>query len=697
MQSFPETTYMTAAILTKKETAFVLWKAASTAMPPALVIGQLQEGTPITLVNEKVLPLQPDPAFPDLWSVNASDCNLQEGTVYHYWFEVNDARSGHGAQRIRITDPVACMVDWRLLARRPAGAAFTDDDRFPAAVILFKNGRLLCCDAGGEQYVLDSDNSLEHLPANNRLVIYELPTAWTHDSTVGEREVGVGSFCDVTALIDPDAAALNFTELDIVQKGRQYLVELGINAIELLPPADSYYNREWGYGTTNFFAPDADLGTGPNYSWPAPNRDLQALVRAAHTYGIRFFVDAVTGFARTNAYEAAGPDDFFIFDPQQHGNDPDAHDSRGGFRNGWGSSLFRYAHFVNGYDPLSGQTAPICPARQYMKASLVHWINHFHIDGVRMDSIETVANWDFVQEYKDTGWQAWRGRFSGLATADAINQRFLVVGEELTEPLALLHQQRLDGIWHENFKRYVRCALLGEVAGGTGSFEETVQKMIDCRQFGFTDLSQAVIYLTSHDVEGYRNERLYNFLNNNGVADTEKRIKLGFVCLLTAVGIPMILAGEEFADQHDLFDAKGNVDQAGGKQVDPVNFSRAEDDWRKRIRECVSRLTALRASNPALAVNETSFLHADFAGGKRVMAWMRGDPASGNIVIVVANFSDFGTENPALPGAEYIVPNWPITPTGKTWREVTKDRPVPPDWVGREPLYPWEAKVYALV
>jgi len=50
--------------------------------------------------------------------------------------------------------------------------------------------------------------------------------------------------------------------------------------------------------------------------------------------------------------------------------------------------------------------------------------------------------------------------------------------------------------------------------------------------------------------------------------------KLAFACLLTAVGIPMILAGEEFADQHDRFDSHGNVSQDGGKQVDPVDFSR---------------------------------------------------------------------------------------------------------------------------
>ena len=48
------------------------------------------------------------------------------------------------------------------------------------------------------------------------------------------------------------------------------------------------------------------------------------------------------------------------------------------------------------------------------------------------------------------------------------------------------------------------------------------------------------------------------------------------------------------------------------------------------------------------------------------------------------------------PGAEYVVPGWPATPAGEQWREVTQDRDRAAEWVGREPLFPWEAKVYAL-
>jgi hypothetical protein len=62
--------------------------------------------------------------------------------------------------------------------------------------------------------------------------------------------------------------------------------------------------------------------------------------------------------------------------------------------------------------------------------------------------------------------------------------------------------------------------------------------------------------------------------------------------------------------------------------------------------------------------------------------------------VVVANFSDFTT--PPSPSAEYVVRNWPATPPGRTWREISQERDVPPEWIGREPIFAWEAKIYTL-
>ena len=300
-----------------------------------------------------------------------------------------------------------------------------------------------------------------------------------------------------------------------------------------------------------------------------------------------------------------------------------------------------------------------------------------------LSSVNNVADWNFVQEFKELARSAWQ-------QAGGAADKFLVVGEELGVPLALITQRRLDGLWNEEFKRMLRSAILGQNSQREPSFEWTVRKTIDCRLLGFSDGAEAINYVGSHDVEGFRNERIFNFLVNNGVPLTEERIKLAFACLFTAVGVPMILAGDEFADQHDL-----SVSHPP-KQRDAVNFERLDEPFRRRIVEYVARLVKFRASSDALAVNDTDFIHVDFNDGKRVICWRRGQSGSDQQVVVVANFSDFKSMGPSGQ-AEYRVPNWPQTPAGKKWREITQQRDIPAEWIAREPIFAWEAKVYALM
>ena len=314
-----------------------------------------------------------------------------------------------------------------------------------------------------------------------------------------------------------------------------------------------------------------------------------------------------------------------------------------------------------------------------MKLHIAHWIDYYRVDGLRLDSVNNVGNYDFLQEFKDYARALWQER--GGAT-----EKFLVVGEELSVPLSLVQQNRLDGLWNERFKQILRRVILGKNAFGEESFEWSVRKLIDCRLLGFSDGSQAVNYITSHDVEGYGNERLYNYLESNGIINKEKYIKLAFVCLLTAVGIPLIFAGEEFADKHDL-----SPEEVKDKQVDPVNYERFKDAWRKDIFNYVARLVRWRTTAKALAINDTEFIHVDFNEGKRVVVWQRG--FGEQLVIVVANFSEYGSPD----GAEYIIPNWPMLPPNKQWWEVTQERAVDPDKAGKEPIFPWEAKVYSLI
>ena len=136
------------------------------------MIGRFQPGNPSGFVDQQRFDLRAAPVSADLWELPAAECNLVDGRVYHYWFEVSDTNPyrDHGPTPARIlcTDPTAWSVDWRLRAPRPAGT-YSEDDRDPAAVVKFEGGQLIPCDPGGEIADFGGDADPATLPPNNRL------------------------------------------------------------------------------------------------------------------------------------------------------------------------------------------------------------------------------------------------------------------------------------------------------------------------------------------------------------------------------------------------------------------------------------------------------------------------------------------------------------------------------------------------
>jgi pullulanase len=386
-------------LLARRATHFLLWRPNASSTPPRLIIGKFLAGNPPTLANERQLALTADPSVDGLWQIAASDCALADGDIVHYWFEVDDTRP-HRPQpgQVRCTDPAAHTVDWRLTA---------ESGEQPAAVLQFLAGRLVACDPSGQRADFSMDVPLDQLPPNNALVIYELPTAWTRAQEQGQLERSVGTFRDVRALVDETAGGANFEGLAVLAQGRSYLNELGVNALELLPPADSFFKREWGYDTAHYFAPDHDLGFPEGNSSSTANADIASLIVSCHQHGIRFFVDVVMAFSRAEPYQAIDFDDFCIEDPNANHDDPDAltsgrSDGHRDIRDGFGSTLFRYTRALSApaYDPMTGANTVTVPARQHMHTYLTRWMRDFRIDGIRMDSAENVANWDFVGDFK---------------------------------------------------------------------------------------------------------------------------------------------------------------------------------------------------------------------------------------------------------------------------------------------------------
>jgi pullulanase len=230
-----------ADILDRKQTHFVLWRPTTFTTAPKLVLGELTPGNPPKLTDVRHVPMTIVKGLTGLWEIAATECQLTDGRVYHYWFEVQDSSAGAQPKSVvGCTDPIAFAVDWRLFPPD------TSDNPQPAAVVKREQGRLQACDPGGEVVRFKKEAKPDSLPANSRLVIYELPTAWAMSRALNENHLDLGTFQDVRALVDETVGGANFHGLNLLRPGYSYLCDLGVNALELLPPADSSFKTCMG-------------------------------------------------------------------------------------------------------------------------------------------------------------------------------------------------------------------------------------------------------------------------------------------------------------------------------------------------------------------------------------------------------------------------------------------------------------------
>ncbi len=477
---------------------------------------------------------------------------------------------------------------------------------------------------------------------NHQLVIYEMPMRWMESAPEKARQVGLGTFEKVV-----------FAHLD-------RLKSLGINAIELLPVQDSPDTLNWGYGTRFFFTPDIDMGL------PV---ELKFFVKQCHRRGIRVIFDVVMNHARNCPLTQLDYSRYFLTneDPERAHRGED-----------YGANLFRYWPDDNGGTP----------ARDFQKQMAAYLITEFHADGFRIDEFKGINHWEFIQQFRDHAWHVQQQAFPDrpfIVIAEDSWRRPVITQANGDNPNA---RKVTDSMWNFGFRDELRRTFSGHLSTqwGEPSRSERIRGLISGAQVwddwnrrsgpGFHDLSQAVNYLTSHDVEKDEEQRIMNYLlaplleaqgyrgtvddirwvadHLDSDADDQQRfvhglalerLRSAFCLLLTSVGIPMILAGDEFGDVHDLDHRNWRL-----KMSDPVDWERLDGSPNNRdLWERVAALIALRTTHPALGRNETVFLHFhpdfDQNQGARVFAFCRTRGAALGATDQVVVVGNIGTES----------------------------------------------------
>lgn len=489
-------------------------------------------------------------------------CVELEDGIYQYKFRVQSKSwSRKPDEWVEINDPYVTEID-----------AATGN-----GVVQIKQGQKIV-----DTYVWQHDD--KPLPPECELVIYELL---------------VPDFCTCEDAPDKRGKYENVIEkLD-------YLCELGINAIELMPVYKNPGDYSWGYTPSYFFAPQPKYGS---------TASLKRLIDECHSRGIRVIMDQLYNHSSEESPLLEIDRDYWYYHGHHHPDDEFY----------WGPE-FNYEH--------KDENLGIRPAWEFMGDVVRFWIQEYHIDGIRFDALRQLDNNDFLH------WLTQEAKHA------AGTKSFYTIGEYAPEKVEIVSSSGpMDGCWHHSFFVYLGQYLCGE------TFElEQLKEVLDAKRQGYPGETTKVInYLSTHDLN-----RPLAELSDRGIFGEAafKRVKLGVVLLMTAVGVPMIWMGEEFGEC---------APKKAATQESKVEWSLLKNDLNRNLLEYYKRLIALRTQNPALLTANIEFFHEN--PQKKVFAYFRWND-EGSRLVVVANFSDQFL-------ADYHIPNIPVN---GTWHEWTKN------------------------
>ena len=391
-----------------------------------------------------------------------------------------------------------------------------------------------------------------------------------------------------------------------------HLVELGVNAVQIMPIGEFPGAFSWGYNPADLFAVESDYG-GPN--------GLKTFVKAAHAHGLAVIVDVV--------YNHLGPSDLDLwqFDGWQQGG-------KGGI----------YFYNDSRCSTPWGDTRPDYgrpEVRQILRDNALYWLDEFRADGLRFDMtlfIRTVSG-----NASDPGQSLADGWGLMASINREVARRFpwkITIAEDLQdEPWMTKAPDEggagFDAQWAANFVHPVRAALIAP--DDTQRSMALVRDAILGRTNG--DALQRVIYTESHDEVANGKARLPSEIwsGNAGSWVSRKRSTLGAVLVLTSPGIPMLFQGQELLED-EWFRDEDPLDWSKKERF--VGIFRLYRDLVRLRRNWWDDTRGLRGQNvQVFHVNDADKVIA-------LRRWDRGGP--GDDVVVVLNFANHVYESYAI-------------------------------------------------
>jgi len=418
------------------------------------------------------------------------------------------------------------------------------------------------------------------------------------------------------------------------------LADLGINAIEIMPVAQFPGSRNWGYDGVFPFAVQNSYG-GPH--------KFKELIDAAHFREIAVILDVV--------YNHLGPEGNYLLEYAPYFTDK--------YKTPWGQAVnFDAAHSDH--------------VRNYFIQNALHWLEHYHIDALRLDALHAIFDMSAKHFFTELSEQV-----------DAFSQRkgrqFYLIGESGLNDSNLIRprDQHGDGIhsqWLDDYHHCVHTLITDEKDGYYTDYGKTKHLAKSLRE-GFVyswqysphrlrhhgnssadiPADKFVVFSQNHDQIGNRlmADRLVT------IAGFEAA-KLAAGAIMLSPYIPLLYMGQEYAEKapfnyfvehsdQELIEAvrKGRKEEFSSfnwkkeppDPQSPETFQQSILNWNLRnqpphsqMLELYRDLIALRRQIPALAKLSKDDQRVDFDEDKKLISTLRSYGKS--TVFCTFNFAD---------------------------------------------------------
>jgi len=300
-----------------------------------------------------------------------------------------------------------------------------------------------------------------------------------------------------------------------------WLKELGVTHVELLPVATFPGRRGWGYDGVNLFAPYEPYG-GPD--------GLKRLVDAAHSKGLAMLLDVV--------YNHFGPD--------------------GNYTGKFGPYLTS-SHTTPWGDAVNFEDAGSHEVRRFFIDNALLWLRDYHFDGLRLDAVtaymdRSALNFmeELAREVREL--EAQSGRPFALIAESDLNDPRLVKAPEAGG-------FDLDAAWSDDFHHALVTVLTGDRSGYYADFGSLADLAKSLESVFVYDGGYSVYRDRHHGrpVQGLPGWRFVGYSQNHDQVGNrargerlvhlagERRAKIAAALVLTAPFVPMLFQGEEFA------------------------------------------------------------------------------------------------------------------------------------------------------